>query len=417
MPHRMFRSLANRNYALFAIGALVSNIGTWMERTAQDWLVLTELTDHNASAVGLVMALQFGPQLLCLPWTGAVADSFDKRKLTMITQSIMGLLALVLAGLTLSGHIQLWHVCLLAFLHGCTAAFDIPARQTYVSELVSKEELPNAVALNSAFFNAARMVGPAAAGIVIALAGTGWGFLLNALSFGAVLVSLFLLRPRVAPTEARKRLSMRGGFLEGLAYVRARSDLMTWLLMLFFIGTFGLNFPIYVSTMATKVFGLGASDYGFLSSCLAVGTVSGALLAAGRAQATGTVLVAGSLGFGVASLLAALAPTPVLFAVALVACGVSAITVMTTSMALMQLDTEPAMRGRVMSIRIAVTMGGTPVGAPIAGFIVDHFGARWSLGLAVASGLIAGLIGLRHLMRPADLREPPGTPPDGPLPT
>ncbi|WP_417691782.1 MFS transporter [Roseibium sp.] len=395
----MFKSLSNPNYRLWAMGSLVSNVGTWMQRTAQDWLVLTQLTDHNASAVGFVMALQFGPQLLCLPWTGVVADSVDKRKLMLFTQSFMGLLALILAALTLSGAVELWHVYVLAFLQGCTASFDIPARQTYVAELVSKEDLPNAISLNSASFNGARMIGPATAGIVIALAGTGWGFLINALSFAAVLASLLLLKPPKDAALAPAKQKMKGSFTKGLAYVRTRDDLMTYLVMLFFIGTFGLNFPIFIATMATREFNLGASDYGFLSSCLAVGTVAGALLAANRREARAEVLVGGSFAFALASLAAAVMPSSWLFGLMLVFIGVGAITIMTTSMALMQMDTEPAMRGRVMAIRIAVTMGGTPLGAPIAGFVVDHFGPRWSMGLAVGAGLAAGVVGLRHLMR------------------
>lgn len=399
MPLRIFKSLTNRNFALFAGGALVSNVGTWMQRTAQDWLVLTELTDHNASAVGVLMALQFGPQLLCLPWSGTVADSFDKRKLVLITQCFMGALALILALLTLSGAVALWHVYVLAFLQGCAASFDIPARQSYVAELVQKEDLPNAVGLNSASFNGARLIGPAAAGLVIAVAGTGWGFMINALSFVAVIVSLILLRPPadLAPAPQKPRIS--SGVKDGLAYIWAREDLKTYMIMLFFIGTFGLNFPIYISTMAVGEFGLGASEFGFLTSCLAIGTVTGALWAAGRENANTLILVIGAFSFGLASLAAALMPTAWAFGLMLIICGMGAVTVMTTSMTLMQLRTDPGMRGRVLAIRIAVTMGGTPVGAPIAGFVVDQFGPRWSLSLAVIAGLASGTAGLLHLWR------------------
>ena len=185
-----------RNYRLWAGGALVSNIGTWMQRTAQDWLVLTELTDHNASAVGLVMALQFGPQLLLLPWTGTAADRFDRRKLMMFTQSLLGLLAFALGLLTLTGYVQLWHVYVFAFIFGCTAALDMPVRQTFVGDLLKDEDLPNGIALNSTSFNSARMIGPALAGLLIAAVGTGWAFLINGLTYAAVLCSLFLMRPQ-----------------------------------------------------------------------------------------------------------------------------------------------------------------------------------------------------------------------------
>ena len=189
-----FRSLRTYNYRLWAGGALVSNIGTWMQRTAQDWLVLTQLTDHNATAVGIVMALQFGPQVLLLPLTGFAADHFDRRKLLLATQGAMGVLALSLGLLTVSGLVQLWQVYIFAFLLGCVAAFDAPARQTFVSDLVNESELANAVALNSTSFNAARMIGPAVAGMLIAVVGTGWVFLINAVSYIAVIASLRLLR-------------------------------------------------------------------------------------------------------------------------------------------------------------------------------------------------------------------------------
>jgi MFS family permease len=221
---RVFRSLRNPNYRLWASGALVSNIGTWMQRMAQDWLVLTQLTHHSAAAVGWVMALQFGPQLLFLPWTGFAADHFNQRKLLMVTQAALGVFALVLGLLTITGVVQLWEVYLLAFLSGSAAAFDAPVRQTFVAELVGDEDLPNAIALNSTTFNAARMVGPAVAGLTIAAIGTGWAFVINGASFGAVLVSLTLLR--VSELRPRARVPRaRGSFLEGFRYVWGRPDL------------------------------------------------------------------------------------------------------------------------------------------------------------------------------------------------
>lgn len=247
-----FRSLRNYNYRVWAAGALVSNTGTWMQRAAQDWLVLTELTRQNASAVGMVMALQFGPQLLLMPWTGFAADHFNQRRLLVATQATMGALALVLGLLTITGLVQLWHVYVFAFLFGCAAAFDAPVRQTFAAELVGDGELSNAIALNSTSFNAARMVGPAVAGIVIASIGTGWAFLLNAASFMAVLGSLALLRTSELRPNARAHRT-KGGMTEGFRYVWSRSDLRAIMIMLFLIGTFGLNFPIFISTMAVSV--------------------------------------------------------------------------------------------------------------------------------------------------------------------
>mgnify|MGYP003348395846 CR=1 FL=1 len=276
-----FRSLANYNYRLWAGGVLVSNVGTWMQRVAQDWLVLTQLTHNNASAVGLVMALQFGPQMLMLPFSGFAADYFDRRRLLMCTQAAMGLCALVLGLLTITGLVELWHVYTIAFLHGCSAAFDAPARQTFVSDLVGEKDLPNAVALNSTSFNAARMIGPALAGLLIAGVGTGWAFLANALSFGGVLISLTFLRVGELH-RSRRTVRAPGGFVASFRYVWNRPDLRAILLMLFLIGTFGLNFPIFISTMAASVFHSDARGYGVLSSMMAVGTISGALFAAGR---------------------------------------------------------------------------------------------------------------------------------------
>ncbi len=252
-----------------------------MQRTAQDWLVLTQLTHQNASAVGTVMALQFGPQLLLLPWTGFAADHYNQRKLLIVTQAAMGALSLVLGVLTVAGIVQLWHVYVLAFLFGCASAFDAPVRQTFVAELVGDADLPNAIALNSTSFNAARMIGPAVAGLTIAAIGTGWAFVFNGLSFVAVLVSLSVLRTSELHANARARRA-QGGLTEGFRYVWSRPDLKAILVMLFLIGTFGLNFPIFISTMAVRVFHTDARGYGLLSSIMAIGTTSGALLAAGR---------------------------------------------------------------------------------------------------------------------------------------
>ena len=406
----MFRSLRGFNFRLWSVGALVSNIGAWMQRVAQDWLVLTQLTHHSATAVGIVMALQFGPQLLLLPWTGGAADRFDQRKLLMATQGAMGLCALILGALTVAGVARLWEVYLLTFLAGCAAAFDAPVRQTFVAALVGDEDLPNAVALNSTSFNAAQLVGPAAAGLTIAAIGTGWAFVLNGVSFGAVLISLNFLRKSELHHRARSgrhQGGFLGNFLEGLRYVWDRPDLKAVLTMLFLFGTFGLNFPIFISTMAVRVFHTGAQGFGLLSSIMAVGALAGGLFAAARARIGFGSLLVGAGVFGAGCVLAALAPGYWVFAAGLVVIGISAITFTNGTNSLMQLSTEPSMRGRVMALRIAIALGGAPIGSLILGWVADRFGPRWTLGFGAAAGFSAALIAAGFLVRQARAAETP----------
>jgi MFS family permease len=389
---RAFRSLRGFNYRVWTGGAFISNVGTWVQRTAQDWLVFTQLTHHDATAVGLVMALQFGPQLLLMPWTGFAADRYNQRKLLIATQASMGVLALGLGALTIAGIVQLWQVYVFAFLFGCAAAFDAPVRQTFVSELVGDDDLHNAVALNSTSFNAARMIGPAVSGLIIAALGTGWAFLINGGSFAAVLLSLTGLRVAELRPKARAE-RVKGSFTDGFRYVWRRPDLKAILLMLFLIGTFGLNFQIFISTMAVDVFHADARGYGLLSSIMAIGTMSGALLGAGRERPRFGLLLAGAGVFGIGCTLAAIAPGYWLFAVALVVIGVAALTFTNTTNSLMQLTTEPAMRGRVMALRVGIALGCTPIGAPIVGWVAKHDGPRWALGVGALSGFAAAVIG------------------------
>jgi MFS family permease len=393
-----FRSLEGYNYRVWAAGALVSNVGSWMQRTAQDWIVLTELTHRNATAVGIVMGLQFGPQILLLPLTGFVADHLDRRKVLFCTQAAMALLALGLGLLVVTGLVQLWHVYFFAFLLGCAAAFDAPARQTFVAELVEERFLPNAVALNSTSFNAARMVGPAIAGGLIAGVGSGWVFLINAFSFVAVLCSLALLRAdELKPSH--RAASSRGSFVEGFRYVLRRPDLKVILFMLFLVGTFGLNFPIFISTMSVTVFHAGAGQYGLLSSMMAAGSVAGALMAAARARPGIPVLLAAAATFGVGCTVAAMMPNYLLFGIVLFVIGLAAQTFTTSTNSIVQTSTEPGMRGRVIAILLAIALGGTPVGAPIVGWIADTFGPRWALGSGAVAGLLAAMVAILYLAR------------------
>jgi MFS family permease len=394
----MFRSLRLYNYRLWFAGALVSNIGTWMQRTAQDWIVLTELTEYDAVAVGITLALQFVPQLLLLPWTGLIADSFNRRKLMLLTQLTSALLCLVLALLVLTGTVQLWHVYVLATLLGVSAAIDAPARQTFVAELVSDANLPNAVALNSASFHGARLAGPAVAGLLVAFVGAGWVFALNAVTFAAVIAAILFLRTgelRAAPRAKRAKGQLRAGF----RYVRKRSDIVVILAIIFLMGTFGFNFAIFIATMSTVEFGRGAAEYGILSSVMAIGSVAGALLAARRERPRMRVVVLAAAGFGFACTAAAFTPTFELFAVSLTLVGVTSISLMTSANAYIQTTTPPMLRGRVMALYMAIFTGGTPLGAPLVGAVSNELGPRWALGVAAFAGILAAAVAVVWLFR------------------
>lgn len=389
-----FASLSVRNYRWWWTAALLSNIGTWMGRVAQDWLVLTELTDHSASALGIVTGLQFLPFLVLAPFAGALVDRVDARRLLAITQTLLGLTSVLLGILTVTGHVTLLTVYALALAQGLVTAVDNPARQVFVSEVVPRSQLPNAVALNSASFNGARLIGPGVAGLLIAWVGTGPVFLVNAGTFAFTLVALALLdRTDLHPTvHSERNRSVR----DGIAYVRSRPDIQLILLLVFVLGTFGMNFQMTTALMATQAFGMGSGAYGLLGSIMAIGSLAGTLLSARRSEPRLRVLFVALAGFVVASAAAALAPTYLLFAVALVPVGLSALTAMTTANAMVQLRVDPAMRGRVMALYMAVFAGGTPFGAPLIGWIGDAFGPRWTIAIgSVAVALTLAAVSVR----------------------
>ncbi|HWH26435.1 MAG TPA: MFS transporter [Pseudolysinimonas sp.] len=398
-----FRSFAVVNYRFWFAGALVSNVGTWMQRIAQDWVVLTQLTDDDATAVGVTMALQFGPQLVLLPITGLVADRMDRRKLMMITQITMGILAAGMAAVTLTGVVTLWMLFAFALALGIAAAFDAPARQAFVSELVPAPLLSNAVALNSASFNVARLLGPAVAGLLIAGAGAGWVFVINTLTFGAVLLSLALLRSD-AFTSFTRPPRQKGQLAGGVRYVFTRPDILLVLAMIALLGTFAFNFPIFISAMARLEFRSDAAEFGVLSSVIAIGSVTGALLSARRERPRLRTMTLAAFGFGASIATAALMPNALTFGVVLVLVGFSALTVMTTANAYVQTTVAPEVRGRVMALYMAIFMGGTPLGAPLMGWIADTFGARWALGAGAASAFVATGVAALYYVRTRQLR-------------
>jgi MFS family permease len=387
----MFRSLRIFNYRTWFVGALISNVGAWMQATALSWITLTELTDQDATAVGVTMALQFGPQLLLVPISGLVADRFPKRNVLLVTQSTLGVLSLVLGVLALSGVLELWMVWTFAALFGSTQAFDNPARQAFVSEIVGQDQISNAVALNSASFHGARLVGPAVAGLSIALLGAGPVFLLNACTFIAMIVALLRLRRhelQPAPQGARGL----GDIVQGMRYVGRRHDIVVVMVMAFTLGTFGLNFPIFISTMTVE-FGADADTFGLLSSAMAIGSVSGALLAARSERPRWTLVIGGLGAFAIACAILAWVPNLWLFAAGLALAGFTAQLFMTNANSTVQLSTAPEMRGRVMALYSAVFLGGTPIGAPIVGWVADAYGPRWAIMVAVATALVAFTIG------------------------
>jgi MFS family permease len=396
-----FRALSIRNYRVYAMGAFVSNIGTWMQRVAQDWLIL-QLT-HSGTALGITTGLQLLPALLFSPIAGVVADRVPKRTVLRFTQTAMAIPAAILGVLAITGVVQSWHVYVLAFVFGIGTAFDAPARQSFVIEMVGKEDLANAVGLNSASFNSARMIGPAVAGALIAALGsgvraTGWVILFNAISYVAVFVSLQLLdgdRLRPSPVTGTRKGAVR----DGVRYVRSRPDLVLILCCVFFVGTFGMNFQMTSALMATEVFHKGAGEYGLLASIMAVGSLIGALLAARRARPRLAFVVLAGAAFAVIEIIAGLMPSYASFAAILPLLGLCALTMVTSANAMMQMTTSAMMRGRVAALYLMIFLGGTPMGAPLIGWVGETYGARWMLiggGAVSLLGITVGTLWYLH---------------------
>lgn len=396
-PHGIFASLHLRNYRLYFFGMLLSNIGLWMFRVAQDWLVLTQLTQHSSLALGTITGLQFLPVLLLSAYGGAIADRFDQRKLLMVTQAAAGLVALVQAVLVLTGTVQLWHVYLLAALGGVVASFDNPARQAFVSELVPESHLVNAVGLNATTFNMSRLLGPGLAGLMIGVAGVGPAILVNAISYAATLAALVLMDP--VDLHGAPKTRGRGSVRAGMAYVAHRPDVLLVMFMVFMLGTFGLNFQVTNALMATQVFRVGPEQYGLMGTVMGIGTLGAALMAASRKQPRMVVLVAALGGFTVGMIGLTVAPSYLVYVLLLILVGLTSLTVMTSANAIVQLSVDPAMRGRVMALYMMVFMGGTPIGAPLIGWVGAQFGARATLGVGAAATGLATVAALWVLLR------------------
>jgi MFS family permease len=403
----LFASLRVRNYRLFASGQVVSLTGTWMQRVAQDWLVLN-LSHNSGTAVGITTGLQFAPVLLFGLYGGVIADRYNKRRVLVMTQIAAGLLALVLGLLDLSGAVQLWHVYALAFALGVATAIDSPVRQAFVSELVGPSLLPNAVGLNSATFNTARVLGPASAGLLIAATGgTSLVFLINAASFIAVLAGLFMMRDDelfVGKPIARRKGAVR----EGLAYVRRRPELVAITALVAVIGTLGFNFQLTSALMTKSVFHRGAGAYGLLSAVYAFGALLGALVAARRGKAARRRLVfVAAAAYGIIEILAGLMPNYISFFAILIPFGFATLTFSTASNTTVQLAAAPSMRGRVMALYLLVFLGGTPIGSPLIGWIAEAFGPRWSLIAGGVASTVAAVLAALYLARREQLKVEP----------
>lgn len=394
---RTFASLRFYNYRVWFFAALVANTGTWMQRVAQDWLVLAVLTKDSSFAVGLVTALQFLPLLFFMPLAGAMADRFDKRKILLVTQSMQAVLAFGLGTLVMLDLATVWVVCLFACALGVVGAFDSPPRLVFISELVPPASLPNAVGLNSTSFNIARLIGPALSGLLIAWVGTGWVFMINGASFLVTIGALFLMRPseyypvtKAEGETGRKHGRQKGAVREGLRYVRARTDLKVIFVVTGVIACLGMNFQLTTAAMARTIFGMEADGYGILGSVLAIGSLAGALMAARRTtQPRVRVVVAAAAGFAVAAGLNAVMPTYPLYALSLIPVGLAMLTLLTSAnTAVQKMSTEPQMRGRVMALYQTVMMGSTPLGALLVGWISETIGPRWGVGIGAVSALI-----------------------------
>ncbi len=394
--NRTFSSLRIRNYRYYFAGQSLSLIGTWMQTVTQSWLVYT-LT-HSGFDVGLVVALQTLPILLFGPLGGTIADRFGKYRILFYTQALAGVQAFLLAGLELTGHLQLWELYAIAVSLGFINMVDNPTRQTFVAEMVGRDEIANAVTLNSVMVNVARAVGPAIGGVLIVTVGSGWCFLINGISFGFVLLSLRLMH-KDELTPAPKVPRMRGQVREGLRYVGRTPILRDALIMMALIGCLTYEFQVTLPLLSGQTFHGDAQVYGLLTACMGAGAVVGGLIAAGRRGRGLVRLVNTATLFGATVMAAALAPTLALTAVLMLLVGACSVTFLSLGNSTLQLESEPSMRGRVMSLWSVAFLGSTPIGGPLVGLIGSSFGARYALGIGGVAALVASGVGRLSLRR------------------
>ena len=376
-PEGNWRALRHRNFRILYAAAILTNIGTWAQRVAQDWLVL-ELTNNNGTYLGIVTALQFLPVMLLTMQGGVLADKVDKRKALIITNFGSGITALILGFLVLAGSATMEHVYVLAVLLGIFSAFDAPIRQSFNVEVVGQKDLTNAMGLNSANFHFGRLVGPAVSGFLIAAFGTGPSFLINGISFFVVMLAFLAVRTSELHIEEKSKSD--GTLKEAFDYIKRRPDIQLIMLTIFFASNFGLNMQIFNALMATKVFGKGAASYGVLGTLVGLGTLSGALIAARRDRTKNTKFVPlAAVNFGFWVTILAIAPNFTIYSLVLPISGMSAITTMITAHTFIQTNSDPAIRGRIMGIYLFIFMGGTPIGSPLIGYCAETLGVRWTM--------------------------------------
>jgi len=387
-----WRSLRHRNFRILYAAALLTNIGTWAQRIAQDWLVL-ELTHNNGTYLGIVTALQFLPVMLLSMQGGVLADKVNKKKALVITNLGSGISALALGLLTITKVVNIDHVYILAILLGIFSALDAPIRSAFIVEVVGKPDLTNAMSLNSANFHFGRLIGPTLSGFLIAAFGTGPSFLINAFSFFVIMFSFMALRDD--ELHEQKIEKTEGTLKEAFAYIKKRRDIQMIMLTIFFASNFGLNAQIFNALMATKVFHKGAASYGFLGTAIAVGTLTGALVSARKDRTKRPLFIPlAALNFGIWVMALAIAPTYLIYALVLPINGFSALTTMISANTYMQANSDNAIRGRIMGIYMFIFMGGTPIGSPLIGYASQQIGPRWTIAGCSFITLIAALVAL-----------------------